>query len=181
VTFLGNCGTLGFVSKRRFGVCGAGVSPARLAVFYVSQDGYFYDVSKVCPLAYQGSSRGSAFFDYDGDGDLDVAINDYDSPAKIFQNNQQTANNWVRFQLEGTRSNRNAIGTRIEVRFADQLHYDQVVSGSGFLSQNPMALHFGVGQATLVDKVMVSWPSGLVQQVEDLEVNQTHQIREPGG
>ncbi len=150
-------------------------------VFYVSQDGYFYDVSKVCPLAYEGSSRGSTFFDYDGDGDLDVAINDYDSPARIFQNNQQTTNNWARFKLVGTRSNRNAVGARIEVRFADQVRYDQVVSGSGFLSQNPMVLHFGIGQASRIDKVIVRWPSGLIQQVEDLEVNQTHELRETGG
>ena len=148
-------------------------------VMYVSEGGYFYDVSQDCPLAYKGNSRGSTFFDYDADGDLDVAINDYNGPARIFENLQNSNHHWVRFQLEGTRSNRDAVGARVEIRFGDQVRYDQVVSGSGFLSQNPTVLHFGLGGADQVDQLLITWPSGAKQGRTDLSVDQTHKIVEP--
>ena len=148
-------------------------------ICFFSEDGYFYDVSEHCPMAYEGNSRGSTFFDFDGDGDLDVAINDYNAPARIFENLQNSDHTWIRFKLEGTRSNRCAIGARVEIRVGDQSRYDQVVSGSGFLSQNPMILHFGLGTAHQVDKVIITWPSGTTQELSDMPVNQTHKIREP--
>ena len=150
-------------------------------LFFCSEDGYYYDVSSACPLAFRGNSRGSAFFDLDGDGDLDIAINNYDGAANLFENTQKSNNTWIRFQLEGTQSNRNAIGARVEIRFGDQVRYDQVVCGSGFLSQNPMALHFGLGQAKVVDQATVTWPSGLTQRLENLAANETHHILEPQG
>jgi hypothetical protein len=149
-------------------------------VFYMSENGYFYDVSSHCPLAYKGNSRGSAFFDFDRDGDLDVAINDYDAPARIYENLQASGNNWLGLELQGTRSSRNAIGARVEVRFADQARYDQVVSGSGFLSQDPMRLHFGLGKADKVDSVIITWPSGTVQKLGSLPGNKIHTLREEG-
>ena len=148
-------------------------------VFYASADGYFYDVSDFCPLAFEGNSRGSAFFDFDLDGDLDVAISSYGSEARLFENIQQSKNNWIRFHLTGTKSNRSAVGARLEVRFGDQVRYDQVVSGSGFLSQNPYTLHFGIGKADSIEKLVITWPSGVVQELADLEVNQKHEIVEP--
>ena len=148
-------------------------------VFYASEDGYFYNVSDFCQLSFEGNSRGSAFLDFDNDGDLDVAITSYGSHARLFENVQKTKNNWVRFHLTGSQSNRSAIGARLEVRFGDEVRYDQVVSGSGFLSQNPYTLHFGLGKARQVDKLVITWPSGDVQQLADLEVNQTHRIVEP--
>jgi hypothetical protein len=148
-------------------------------VFYMSQDGYFYDVSQQCPLAYRGNSRGSTFFDFDNDGDLDVAANDYNASCKVFENLQRAGHHWIRFRLEGTRSNSRAIGARVEVRFGDERRYDQVVSRSGFLSQNPLELHFGLGAANRVDKLIVTWPSGSVQELFDFVADQTHVIEEP--
>lgn len=148
-------------------------------VFFCAEDGYFYDASATCPLAYAGNSRGAAIFDLEGDGDLDIAVNDYEAPARIFENVQSSENHWLRLQLEGTLSNRSAIGARVEVRFADQSRFDQVVSGSGFLSQSPQTLHFGLGKATRADRVLITWPSGRVQELLNLAANQVHQIREP--
>jgi len=147
-------------------------------VCFVSENGYFYDVSDYCPLAYMGNSRGSAMFDLDGDGDLDVAINDYNGPAKIFENLQNSSNHWIRFKLVGTRSNRDAIGAKVEIWLGDQRRFDQVVSGSGFLSQNPKTLHFGLGSAEQVDKIIVTWPSGQIQEQSDLAADRLHTIQE---
>ena len=149
-------------------------------VCFLSQAGYFYDVSGKCELAYKGNSRGSAWFDFDNDGDLDVAINDYDDPGRIFENVQATKNQWIRIHLEGTQSNRAAIGARVEIRFGDgQKRFSQVVSGKGFLSQNPMTLHFGLGKIKEVEAVIITWPMGLQQTLKKLPADKTHIIREP--
>jgi len=149
-------------------------------VCFLSQAGYFYDVSGKSELAYKGNSRGSAWFDFDNDGDMDVAINDYDGPGRIFENAQVTVNQWIRFQLEGTHSNRGAIGARVEIRFGNgQKRFSQVVSGKGFLSQNPMTLHFGLGKTKEVESVIITWPMGLQQTLEKLPAGKTHIIREP--
>ncbi len=147
-------------------------------VCYFSKDGFFYDVSEQCPIAYIGNSRGSCFFDFDLDGDLDVAINDYNAPARLFLNEQSSGNHWIRFSLEGSESNRDAIGARVEIQFAGQKRFDQVVSGSGFLSQNPKELHFGLGTAESVDSATVIWPSGQKTEITELECDQVHVIRE---
>jgi len=148
-------------------------------VCFLSQDGYFYDVSSQCELAYRGNSRGSAWFDFDHDGDLDVAVNDYDGPGRIFENLQKSGHHWIRFQLVGTRSNRNAVGARVEIRFGKgRKHFSQVVSGKGFLSQNPMTLHFGTGTSSSIDELVIIWPGGTQQTLKDLPTGKTHVIRE---
>jgi hypothetical protein len=147
-------------------------------VFYLSEAGYHYDVSEHSALSYVGNSRGSTFFDFDLDGDVDVAISDYNAPGRIFENRQDTGNSWVRLELEGTKSNRDAIGARVEIHFGNQVRHAQVFSRKGFLSQNPRGLHFGIGKATEVDRAIVTWPSGSRQELLGLAVNQIHKIRE---
>ncbi len=150
-------------------------------VFFLSRKGYFYDVSPHCELAFTGNSRGAAWVDLDGDGDLDVIISNYQGPARVFENLQSAKHQWIRFKLEGTRSNRNAIDARVEVRFGDQKRFDQVVSGKGFLSQNPMALHFGLGAVKRVEKVIVTWPTGKVTSHGPFVAGRLHLIKEPAG
>ena len=148
-------------------------------VFFVQDSGYFYDWSDKNPVAFYGNSRGSAFFDFDNDGDLDVLISNYYGSPKVFENLQESNNNWFRLKLEGTRSNRNAIGAVVEVVFGDKRRYGIVVSGSGFLSQDPYTLHFGLGQADSIDSVKVTWPSGISQDVTDgIKLNQLNAVTE---
>ncbi len=80
--------------------------------------------------------------------------------------------------LLGVVSNRDAIGARVEIQFAGQRRFDQVVSGSGFLSQNSRELHFGLGTAETVDRVLVIWPSGVRTELSDLESNRVHVAQE---
>ena len=148
---------------------------------FLSEKNYFYDVSPRCALAYEGNSRGSAWFDFDKDGDLDVAISDYKGPARVFENQQDAGHQWIRFQLEGARGNRNAIGARVEVRFSGQTRFDSVVSAKGFLSQNPMALHYGLGSALRVDKVLVTWPTGKVSEHGPFAAGRLYRIQESSG
>ena len=148
--------------------------------FFMAEEGFLYSLYDACELTYAGNSRGSAFLDFDDDGDLDVVLNDYRGPARLYRNEQSTGNSWIRLQLEGTRSNRNAIGARVRVvDSTGRVQHAIVVSGSGYLSQNPMALHFGLGRAERVREVRIEWPAGGVQHVADLEPNRRHRILEP--
>ena len=79
--------------------------------------------------------------------------------------------NWLRIRLEGTRSNRSALGARVEVICGPLEQVEEVRSGSSFLSQNDLRLHFGLGSATRADRVRVFWPSGLIEEVENIAAN----------
>ena len=85
-----------------------------------------------------------------------------------------------RFALEGTKSNRSAIGARVLVRYGGKLQVQEVLSGSSFLSSNDPRLHFGLGAATTAD-VEVHWPSGLVETMKSVAANQLITLREGSG
>jgi enediyne biosynthesis protein E4 len=146
---------------------------------YISEDGYFYEVLEQSELSYVGNSRSSAYFDMDEDGDLDVLINDFEAPSRLFQNNQNTENRWVALHLVGTKSNRDAIGARVALTAGGETQRAIVVSRSGFLCQNPKTLHFGLGTADKVDTVTIRWPSGTKQELTGLDAGKKHKIVEP--
>ena len=87
-------------------------------------------------------------------------------------------NNWLLVKCVGTRSNRSAIGARVRVIAGDRVQIDEVMSGSGYYSQNDLRLHFGLGQAKKVDRLEVAWPSGTRQSLSDVKVNQVLRIEE---
>lgn len=148
-------------------------------VCYAQDDGYLYDVSSINPISFKGNTRCAMAMDLDQDGDQDLIVANYDSPAMVFENLQQQDNNWIRLKLTGTKSNRNAIGARIELKFADQRRFGQVVSRSGFLSQPSFELHFGLGKCAVLEEAVIVWPSGKKQTVRDLTAGKLHEITEP--
>ncbi len=147
-------------------------------VCYLQEDEYFYDVSSANPIGFQGNSRAAVAVDLDRDGDQDMVVINYDAKAMVFENLQADDNHWIDIELEGTDSNRNGIGAQIELQFGDQRRFEQVVAGTGFLSQGTFRVHFGLGDAKKIDKVIIKWPSQRVQTVENLAVDRLHKIRE---
>jgi hypothetical protein len=145
--------------------------------------GRFEDVSIRSGAAIRADNlaRGCAFGDFDNDGDVDVVVNNLDGPPSLLRNDGGNRNNWIMFKCVGTRSNRSAIGTRIKVTTGTHNQIDEVMSGSSYYSQSDFRLHFGLGSAATVDRVEVTWPSGVRESFENLAANQLFALQESKG
>ena len=91
------------------------------------------------------------------------------------------SNHWVAFKTEGTRSNRDGIGAKISVKVGGRTLVDEVRSGSSYISQTDLRVHFGLGGASKIDAVEVRWPSGLVEHFDNLGVDAIHVLKEGSG
>jgi hypothetical protein len=125
-------------------------------------------------------SRGAAFGDFDNDGDMDVLIMNVNEPPTLLRNDAPPGNHWIKIRLEGTKSNRSAIGARVLVRYGGKVQVQEVLSGCSFLSSNDPRLHFGLGAATTAD-IEVHWPSGLVEHLGAAAADQLLTLREGAG
>lgn len=119
-------------------------------------------------------ARGLAVGDFDRDGDLDVLITTNGGPAHLYRNDTPSGNQSIRFQLEGRKSNRDAIGAVVHVFDTSGRQTQMVRSGSSYLSSSPMALTFGLGPIAMIDRAVVYWPSGQVQEVTKLNAGKTY-------
>ncbi|MBL8150485.1 MAG: CRTAC1 family protein [Blastocatellia bacterium] len=118
------------------------------------------------------SFRGAAYADIDNDGDLDVVVNAMDDTPLLIRNDAGKSNNWISLKLLGTKSNRSAIGTKVRLRIGSTWQTAVVMSGTSYLSQNDQRIHFGLGKATKIDEVEITWPSGTKTKLTDLKPNQ---------
>ena len=146
-------------------------------------NGRFEDVSAGAGAAIlaENLGRGCAFGDFDNDGDVDVIVNNLDGPPTLLRNDGGNRNNWILIKCVGTRSNRSAIGTRVKVTAAGHRQIDEVMSGSGYYSQNDLRLHFGLGRAATADAVEIAWPSGASETLRDLPANHLFVVQETKG
>ena len=146
-------------------------------------NGHFLDVSAAAGpgLRTLASSHGCAFADYNNDGNIDILVSHNNEPPSLLRNVGGNKHNWVLVKCVGTRSNRSAIGARVRVVTGQHAQIQEVMSGSSFLSQSDLRLHFGLGQATAVDSLEVTWPSGLKQSFRGVRANQLITIVEGQG
>ncbi|MXY81430.1 MAG: CRTAC1 family protein [Gemmatimonadetes bacterium] len=161
-----------------------GVSYAQTNQLFENRgDGTFAEVSLTsgAGLQIEKVSRGAAFGDYDEDGDLDIFVLELNDLPTLLRNDGGDQNNYLIVRTEGTKSNRDGIGARVKLRCGDVTQVNEVRSGSSYLSQNDLRVHFGLGECTTVDRLEVFWPSGLAESVEDLSVNRVLVIREGSG
>jgi enediyne biosynthesis protein E4 len=123
------------------------------------------------PLGDDGNGTAVAWADYDLDGDLDLYLVHDGQSNVLMCNDQNGTNHWLELHVVGQMSNRSAIGTRVTLYAGGTLQTREVSGGSGYLSQNELTLHFGLGTHTLADSVVIAWPSGLVERHFALPVN----------
>jgi enediyne biosynthesis protein E4 len=126
------------------------------------------------------SSRGTAFGDFDNDGDIDVlVVNNDDRPTLL--RNDTAGGRWITVRLEGTASNRDAIGAHVTIEAAGTRQIAEVRSGGSYLSNNDVRVHFGLGDRTKVDRLQIRWPNGRTETATDLMSNQFYVAREGSG
>ena len=144
-------------------------------------NGTYADVSAQAGpgLAIEKVSRGASFADYDDDGDVDLFVVNLNAAPDLLRNDSDSGNSYLLVETVGTVSNRNGIGTRIEVEAAALRQVNEVRSGGSYLSHDDLRVHFGLGQASKVDRVTLRWPSGIVQVLKEVAVNQVLRVTEP--
>ena len=123
--------------------------------------------------------RGAAFADYDNDGDMDIFVVNSNQRGVLLRNDVGNRNNWIRIELVGTKSNRDGIGARVGVRCGELRQIPELHSGSSYGSGSDRRLLFGLGKAEKIQQIVIKWPSGVVQKLADIDVNQSIRIVEP--
>jgi hypothetical protein len=153
-------------------------------IFHLNQkDGTFCDASAIAGKALQERhvSRGLAVGDLFNDGNMDVVVGDIDGGPMVLRNHGIPGRHWVSFELIGTKSNRLALNARISIVTGGMTQSDEVHSGGSYLSQNDLRIHFGLANATKIDKVEIHWPSGRSETLTNLAVDQHYVVIEEQG
>ncbi len=138
----------------------------------------FENVSSAWGLDHKGVSFGSALGDLDGDGDLDLLYSNYQAGDTLLRNDSDTGHRAV-FELRGTQSNRFGIGAKVTLESASGLQVRVLMLARGFMASSEPIVHFGLGEDAAIHRLTVTWPSGVVQVLENLPVDRRFTITEP--
>jgi enediyne biosynthesis protein E4 len=122
--------------------------------------------------------RGMVGLDFDREGDMDLATSHVNQPAAILENKTKSSGNWCSLELIGVQSNRDCIGARIVFRTDAKSYLRTVIGGGSYQSQNPYTVHCAFPSTEKLLKIEITWPTGAVQEIADLKLNQHHRILE---
>ncbi len=122
--------------------------------------------------------RGMAVGDVDSDGDIDLLLTVLDGPPVLLENRSSGVGAWVSLLLEGSSSNRDAIGARVVLSAGGREQFREVTRGGSYLSAHDVRLHFGLGSASRVDSVSITWPGGTLETIGPLGGNRHYRIVE---
>ena len=152
-------------------------------LYYGDGHGHFTDLSATSGpgITTAASGRGLATADLWNDGRTEVVINNMSGPPSLLVNRAPNRNHWIGLQLQGTRSNRDAIGARVAVTAAGKTQTAEVRSGGSYISSSDLRLHFGLGSATVLSDIAVRWPSGVLEHFTAREVDRFVPLREGAG
>jgi hypothetical protein len=123
--------------------------------------------------------RGLAMGDLDGDGDLDAAVSHLEEPVAVLRCDQATTNHWLALRLIGTRSNRDAVGTRVTLLTDRGSQYAQRAGGRSYLSSPEPLIRFGIPAGGKIHSLTIHWPSGIDQEVIPQEWDAVLTVVEP--
>jgi len=143
--------------------------------------GQFKEVAQIVGVTDVYDGRSVALADFTNSGKLDAVVANQKGPALLYKNTVSPDNKWIDFELEGSASNRSAIGAQVRVFWKGQRQAQEVTGGSGFCAQNQRRLHFGLGKLKeneKVDRAEIRWPSGKTQTISAPEINKIHKLKE---
>ncbi len=147
------------------------------SIFVNRGDGTFADVSALSGPAFQvrRAHRGLVVADFEGDGKLDAVVTALGERPEFWRNLSPEQNHWIELRLIGSRSNRDGIGAVVQV--GNQWNYQ--MSSFGYASSVLAPIHFGVGAQTVIPRIEITWPSGIVQQLHDVKTDRCVEVSEP--
>ena len=140
--------------------------------------GKFVNVAQAVGASDVFDGRSVALVDLWNRGVLDVVVANQRGPVLVYKNNVTPENKWIDFELEGSASNRSAIGAEVRLFWDGREQVQQVSGGSGFCAQNQRRLHFGVGKNPHIEKAEIRWPSGKIETIEKPVVGRVYKIKE---
>ncbi len=152
-------------------------------LFHNNQGVRFQDVSAAAGDYFRTPrvARGAAVADFDGDHDLDVAINNLNGPGALLKNTLKNQQHWLQIELIGVSSNRSGVGAVLHLDLGDRSIVRCVQAGTGYLSCDDTTLLIGLGSAAGVRRLTVVWPGGRREVWDSLSVNRLWRLREGGG
>ena len=156
--------------------------PEPNSIFRNLKNGKFEEVSAAAGPDFQleAAHRGVAFGDLDNDGHMDMVVSVLGGPVKLFHNISRNNNHWILLNLVGTKSNRMAIGAQIRVTTDDgNSQWNHVSTAVGYASSSDSRVHFGLGANRRIKEIQIRWPSGIKQELRNLNADRIMTIEEP--
>ena len=122
--------------------------------------------------------RGAAFGDLRNNGQIDIVVNTLNDQPQLLMNTTHNANHWIELNLVGTKDNRDGIGTRVKITTSEGVQYNHATTAVGYNSSSDKRVHFGLGRADTVQKIELSWPTGVKQVLTNIKADQVLTVTE---
>ncbi len=145
-------------------------------IFKNNRDLTFSKVNEEWGFSYKGFSNGATYADLDNDGDLEIIINNIDDKATIFENTNNSKNNYVTIQLHGPKKNPDGVGSKVWVYADGNKQFQELTLTRGFQSSVAPLLHFGIEKSTNIDSLVVLWTSEKINKLYNIASNQKIEI-----
>jgi enediyne biosynthesis protein E4 len=146
---------------------------------WLNKGGKFVDIAQAVGATDTYDGRAVALVDLWNRGVLDVVVANQKGPLLVYKNTVVKENQWIQFELEGTKCNKSAIGARVRLSWNGQEQLQEVSGGNAYASQNQRRLHFGLGKNAKIEKAVIEWPSGQTQTIKAPKAGILHKVKEP--
>jgi hypothetical protein len=143
----------------------------------------FADVSATAGQSFLAPAphRGAAFGDFNNDGKVDIVVTVLNGSPELLMNRTDNHNHWIILKLVGVKDNRDGLGTKVKITTTLGSQYNEATTAVGYNSSSDKRVHFGLGDAALIDKIELSWPTGVKQTLTNVKVDQVLTITESAG
>ncbi|MGA2832942.1 MAG: CRTAC1 family protein [Terracidiphilus sp.] len=140
----------------------------------------FEDVSGTAGKGFSlpAAHRGAAFGDLNNDGKIDIVVAALNDTPQLLMNRTRTLNHWIILNLVGTKSNRDGLGTKVKITTSHGSQFNYATTAVGYNSSSDKRVHFGLGDATVIDRIELSWPSGIKQVLSNVKADQILTVTE---